>query len=223
MPQYCDSKKLERFWFNWIVARATPQLEIYRPQGLLWTKIVGRVTNGEKLVTKYGRALHNPSDPFRRHCLAIPGNPIWFSTVDGEPSTMLPCTDIITHDFNTSTSTIEQLKSLGYAQELPINISWECMLTDIYNMCNGIGMKFNFSTEDERLDLIHEALQQVASKLLRNKLTYTPGRAPVFNLLTTTIHRIMFSILNKNTRIRKNQIKLAEEYINGRLQTAYIV
>jgi hypothetical protein len=44
-------------------------------------------------------------------------------------------------------------------------------------------------------------------------LKYTPGRAPVFNLLTTTIHRCIFSILSKDTRQKKNFITFADNLV----------
>jgi len=64
MSQYCNSKLLERNWFNWLLSSAVPGLESYRRCGLLFTKILGGV-DGNK-------GLPDPCFPRRYHCLALP-------------------------------------------------------------------------------------------------------------------------------------------------------
>jgi len=79
-------------------------------------------------------------------------------------------------------------------------------------------MKFRLG-EDEQLDLASDALLQVTNKLVSGKLVYMPGRAPVFNLLTTTTYRIMYSIMNKKNSQRNGIRKLVEDAAAGILPT----
>ena len=118
------------------------------------------------------------------------------------------------HNLNNPLSQYENLPHIevnGYFREVPKDVSWHAMLEDINNICLGIAMKFNQPTEEEKLDLSNEALLQVTKKLVAGKLVYKPGKAPVFNLLTTTIHRCMFSIMNRRTNRKQGQARLLEE------------
>jgi hypothetical protein len=76
-------------------------------------------------------------------------------------------------------------------------------------------------SEEEHLDFSNEALLQVTNKLKMRKLVYTPGRAPVFNLLTTTIHRCMFSIMNRRKTQKNGLYKLMEDMKAGALPDSY--
>jgi len=96
-------------------------------------------------------------------------------------------------------------------------VSWHAMLRDIDKMCQGIAMKFKQPTDEERLDLANEALLQVTNKLVKGKLVYIPGKAPVFNLLTTTIHRCMYSIMNRRSNRKQGQARLLEAAQAGTL------
>jgi DNA-directed RNA polymerase specialized sigma24 family protein len=107
----------------------------------------------------------------------------------------------------------EQIVQQGYYLEPPMSQSWQAMLEDIAKMCYGIASKFNQQSAEETDNLASEALVQVISKIARGRLRYTPGRAPVFNLLTTTIHRCIYSILSKDTRQRKNFTSFADNLI----------
>ena len=53
----------------------------------------------------------------------------------------------------------------------------------------------------------------MASKLKRGRLKYMPGRAPVFNLLTTTIHRCIYSALSKDKRQHRNLVALTDNLL----------
>jgi len=110
---------------------------------------------------------------------------------------------------------VPQLRVLGYRLEVPTTTSWDAMIKDVELICKGVARKFNPPTEEERDNLAHEALSQVMAKLARRKLTYTPGMAPVFNLFTTTIHRCMYSIKNRDTKHRRNTTKLASDLRAG--------
>ena len=242
MAKYCDSNELELNWHHWLLATSVPVLEPYRVLGLLWTKILGVVRDKESTAIIGPKGTYpDPLYPERAHCLAL-GTPIFFGSKNGIPGTkaftvvdnkkkelprdfLPPLTDLtllsnspvhnLTNTFHQLDVTIPDLVINGYVRELPFSVTWHAMLSAIGLMCHGISMKFNLRSEDDQLDLAHDALMQVSNKLVSRKLVYTPGRAPVFNLLTTTIHRCMFSTLNKITKQRKNTHRLAEELQAG--------
>ena len=91
--------------------------------------------------------------------------------------------------------------------------SWERLLDQIYLMCIGISMKFRHRNDEERSELAHEAFVQTINKIKSGHLTFD-DRAPVFNLLTTTIFRHMYSIKNKDTRRRMSHVKLVTKTLS---------
>lgn len=214
MAKYCDSAKLEENWFYWLLAVDSPELDVFRAHGVLWTKVLGHVDgkNGAKLV--------NPSHPEREHCLAIK-NPVSFRTTDGKvqmargwahDEVWTSVNNIVTDDGISA-----QLESQGFLKERTTDQTWHSMLTDINNMCMGIATRFRQASEEETFDLANEALSLVTQKLIRRKLVYIPGKAPVFNLLTTTIYRCIYSILNKRKNQREGFQKLVDSMQSGRV------
>lgn len=227
MAQYCDTKKLEKVWFNWLLAKATPCLDSYRKAGMLYTKTIGLVPDPENTsipLVKNGKTFPDPVHPIRAHCILL-RHPYFFTSFGGkvqeyaseihaesngnyniEPK-LIQDIDITKRENKLKKSAIPRqqiismLENDGYILENDVTDNWNNLLTDINKICLGIATKFHQKTSEEMNDLANEALIQVLNKLVSNKLVYTPGRAPVFNLLTTTIHRCMFSIMNK----RKNQ------------------
>jgi len=115
------------------------------------------------------------------------------------------------------TSIIPRLKEKGFEQELPTHVTWHAMLEDISNMCQGIATKFKPPSEEEHMELSQAALLEVVKKLSNRKLVYIPGKAPVFNLLTTTIFRCMYSIQNKKKTTREGLKKLQVAMAAGTL------
>ncbi len=209
MARYCDTDVLEKNWYNWLIAQATPCLDNYRNAGLLMTKIIAKVTL---------RPDHTPNpfwgypdDPRRSHVIVV-DRPVYCNSYNGRcdkprtftgsrPSTcQLPPTISIPNG-----GIVDKMLSQGYVLEQPIRPAWDAILIDVQNICKGISLKFNLPSEDHRDDLAGEAFLQVTNKIKNCKLVYTPGLAPVFNLLTTTIHRVMFSLLNKSTKERENR------------------
>jgi hypothetical protein len=231
MPQYCDSKVLERNWFLWLISTSVPELEDFRERGLLWTKIIGRVDGNPKYL--------DPLYQVRAHCIALP-NPFYFNSYDGKVAATLNATiggkkvkwplskvrkalDLKSNakvhglgdPFVQQDKIIPDLESNGYMKESPSESTWHFMLEDVSKICRGISTKFNLPSEEEQVDLSEDALLQVVNKLIARKLVYTPGRAPVFNLLTTTIHRCMYSIMNKRNKQKQNMFKLASDLQSG--------
>lgn len=188
MAKYCNSEILERNWFEWLVARGVPILEPYREAGTLWTKVIGRVGNGN---TEIQRA--DPNYAVRWHYIA--------------PLRLCTCENVIVWVWCRE---IMDPISVGYFRERPVGRSWQAMMEDIYAMCRGIASRFKQPTDEARDNLANEAAIQVASKLQRGKLSYTPGQAPVFNLLTTTIHRCIYSALSKEGRHKRRCVPLTD-------------
>lgn len=242
MSKYCDSKVLEKNWYDWLVASAVPSLECYRSLGLLWTKVLGEIKDkcGETLV-KNGKTFTDPCHPERLHCIALP-TPIYFKShhnnaprkgtvfVEGKPQgidleevdqELSLLSDSWLHRLDnpliTQLEVIPSLVKKGYQLEQPTEVSWHAILQDVNNMCRGIATKFNPPSEEEHMELTHDALLQVTNKLVKRKLVFTPGRAPVFNLLTTTIYRCMYSIKNKCRNQRNGMHKLLADMQAGTL------
>ncbi len=246
MGQYCDSNKLEKNWFYWLLSSSVPGLEYLRTKRLLWTKVIGQAKDGEgNVILKHGKTLPDAMYSIRLHCIAT-SNPIFFTTEDGVVPTRgtihidneksecdLPTEDDLSllsesaaHNldgdiFKQYDEVIPKIVMDGYILELPTNDTWHSMLEDINRMCQGIAIKFNLQSEEEHLDFSNEALLQVMNKLMNKKLVYTPGRAPVFNLLTTTIHRCMFSIMNRRKTQKNGLYKLIDEMKAGSLPDSH--
>jgi hypothetical protein len=220
MPKYCDSAVLESNWFEWIIAEAVPTLEPYRELGKLWTKVIGKVADEDnKIIRKWGKPFCDPGYPIRSHCIGL-GRGIFVITNSGKVSSLhtykmrpckLPYESPAEHFINIEPFDATFVEANGYRRERPVKESWDDVLRDIYKMCNGISKRFNMPSDEDRNELANEAALQVIRKLKRGKLVYTPGKAPVFNLLTTTIHRCMYSALSRDQRRARNARAYAEE------------
>lgn len=241
MAQYCDSAKLEQNWFHWLLSSRVPALESYRTLGLLWTKVIGVAKDDEgSPLHRHGKVLPNPSHPVRAHCIAL-AVPIFFNSHDGKVQQQgtifqegkpfrqsLPPADILNllsddglHRLGDPlvqlTEVIPGLQAKGYIKEPPTNTTWHAMLEDVNRICRGISMKFKPRTDEEHAELTNEAITQVMIKLSTYRLVYTPGRAPVFNLLTTTIHRVLYSIMNRRKHQRAGLGRILAEAEAGTL------
>ncbi len=95
--------------------------------------------------------------------------------------------------------------------------AWEQMSIMISLICSGVATKFNPKSPEEYQDHIHDACAQILDKIKSGKLRFTHGKAPVFNLLTTTAFRILFSKMNKQKKHREHQKKYSQEIV----QTKY--
>lgn len=81
--------------------------------------------------------------------------------------------------------------------------SWERLQKMVYDICKGVTVHFNPKTEEEYMELCHETFVLTIEKIKNKKLIFEAGRAPVFNLLTTTIFRHLYSLKNKDNRRRR--------------------
>jgi hypothetical protein len=78
--------------------------------------------------------------------------------------------------------------------------SWKALLDGIYKICYGVAIHFHPKDDDEHNELAHEAFILTVDKIKDGRLKFTPGKAPVFNLLTTTVFRHLYSKMNKDSR-----------------------
>ena len=81
--------------------------------------------------------------------------------------------------------------------------SWERLQQDVYKICQGVAVRFNPKDEEEHMERSHHTFALTIEKIRNRKLVFEAGRAPVFNLLTTTIFRHLYSLMNKNNRRKK--------------------
>lgn len=91
--------------------------------------------------------------------------------------------------------------------------AWDEVSDRIYKMCLGIATKFNPKDEEEYNEHVHDAWTQTMDKIRSGKLRFIRGKAPVFNLITTTVFRILYSKMNKQKKQREHQKKYATQYI----------
>lgn len=81
--------------------------------------------------------------------------------------------------------------------------AWERLQSDIYKICEGVAVHFNPKNAEEHMELVHETFVPTIAKIRDKRLIFEPGRAPVFNFLTTTIFRHLYSLKNKQNRRKK--------------------
>ncbi len=214
MAHYCNTKILEQNWFNWLIAETTPSLDEYRKVGLLVTKVLpgAKIRPDQKSNPFWGY----PDESRRAHCI-VTDKPVYCNSYNGRCDKpryfvgnrpvacgMPPTSSILNQ------GVLDKMLSLGYVLDQPIKESWDAILIDVQKICVGISMKFNLPSDEAHEELAADAFVQVTNKIKHRKLVFTPGVAPVFNLLTTTIHRIMFSLLNKSTKDKENRAEHAK-------------
>ncbi|MDP1712241.1 MAG: hypothetical protein Q8K86_07270 [Candidatus Nanopelagicaceae bacterium] len=97
----------------------------------------------------------------------------------------------------------------------PNPIDWEHLSLMIYRISEGVATHFNPKDEDEHVEHTHDALTAILHKIKEGKLKFTPGKAPVFNLLTTTAFHILYSKMNKQNRVRRQMERYRENGAAG--------
>jgi hypothetical protein len=201
MGKYCDSEQLELHWFLWLLAENAPALEEHRKLGVLWTR------PKDVVASTFGKHLPSPISRERHYCVVHGSELRFFDHSSG---------DSFDFDLPRQPPTIAEdcLTNWGFVKEIPIADSWRYLGSDISLMCSGIASNFHQSSDD----LAHEAFLQTMTKIKLKKLVYLPGKAPVFNLLTTAITRTCCSVMNQQTRRIKNAMKLHQDIQNGRLK-----
>lgn len=92
-------------------------------------------------------------------------------------------------------------------------VAWEEMNNMIYKICSGIATHFNPKDAEEHEEHAHDAFSQTIEKIKKGKLKFTPGKAPVFNLITTTAFRILYSKMNRLKKQREHHKKYAYQFV----------
>lgn len=193
MAKYCDPRILESVWSKWLVAAEVPSLENVRGTGALWTK------------REDSTLLHwvTTTSPYK---FASHGGNVEICDLNNAIRASFYPLDVVL---------VRQASSDNYQCEVPAQISWDELTAMIYKVCCGVVLNFRPPSGDIRDELIHEAFTHTLTKIQRGRLKFTPGRAPVFNLLTTTIFRIMYSIKNKEKRTRDHRSHLVEQLLDN--------
>jgi len=86
-------------------------------------------------------------------------------------------------------------------------LKWDSLALMVYKICDGVSTHFNPKSEDEKTEHVHDATTAILDKINTGKLRFTAGRAPVFNLLTTTAFHHLYSKMNKENRIKRQMEK----------------
>ena len=93
----------------------------------------------------------------------------------------------------------------------------------VYQICEGVAKKFKPHNEDELRELTHEAFVLTVSKIQDGRLKFTPGRAPVFNLLTTTIFRQLYSLKNRDSRRKRLYERYRDRLIGSKVKDKHLL
>lgn len=213
MAQYCDTKNLERLWFEWAMASGVPSLEPLRQIGALYSRVKPNQIISENDNKVNSQTHKNPWLPLKEHVLILQ-NPMYVTSDSG----------LVNFDVNVinariaSTSTHDELLKNGYHLEPTTEVAWKLLFLEVQKMCEGISRKFS-TDQDIRMEIEQESLVMVIEKLHQRKVRYTPGLAPVFNFLTTAIYRCIFNHLRKNKRSNSQMTEILRRLNDGNLDT----
>ena len=95
--------------------------------------------------------------------------------------------------------------------------AWDEVSDRIFRICSGVATKFNPKTEEDHTEHVHDAWIQTMDKIKCGKLKFTKGKAPVFNLVTTTVFRILYSKMNKQKKQREHHKKYAYLFVQNNM------
>jgi len=94
--------------------------------------------------------------------------------------------------------------------------SWDALSCGVYKICQGVARNFRPRDEEEHCELAQDAFSATITKINNGKLTFEPGRAPVFNLLTTAIRYHLLNVKNRDKRRRDHLAKYRERLLSRR-------
>ena len=206
MARYCDSKQLERFWFEWAMASGVPALEPLRHVGVIYSRV-----KLDQIVADGTQTCKDPWLPLKEHCLIL-SDPCFVTSDNGTVNLDINESEVRVANAKTHQALLED----NYYLEPTESTAWEKLVLEVRKMCEGISRKF--STDPHiREEIEHEAIVMIIEKIRLKKIKYAPGRAPVFNFLTTAIHRCIYNHLRKTNRANKQMHDLQERMVNGGL------
>ena len=209
MARYCDSKELERFWFEWAMASSTPNFEPLRQVGAIYSRV-----KPDQIVTQKTQTCKNPWLPLKEHFLVL-FDPVHVTSEAGDVNFDLERIQVRVADRVTH----QRLLDDGYYLEPTESYAWERLFLEVKKMCEGISRKFSVEP-DSRMEIEQEGLVMIIDKIRNKKIRYEPGLAPVFNFLTTAIHRCIYNHLRKSTRYSKQMHELRERMDKGHLDVS---
>jgi hypothetical protein len=99
-------------------------------------------------------------------------------------------------------STYNETQDSNYYEKL-------CML--IYKIAEGVSRKFYPNTDEEHQELTNQAYVMAMDKINRGVLKFKPGKAPVFNLVTTAIYNLLYSYKTSEKKKAEKIKKYAKE------------
>lgn len=193
------------------MAVTVPSLEPFRTLGVLYSRVCP-----SQIVTHGPMTHNNPWLPVKEHYLP-------FSTI--RPISVTSVGGVVNVDFNTfeiygtDNVTHQRLLNDGFILENKSSASWSVLCLEVQKLCEGISRKF-FTDDDARKEVEHEAFAMVIAKIKLLKLKFMPGKAPVFNFLTTAIYRCIYNYLRKVNRYKKQMVDLQNRLANGDLDTS---
>lgn len=94
--------------------------------------------------------------------------------------------------------------------------NWNKMSGMLYLICLGKAKTFKPRNDDEHTNLANEAAIKLFEKIKTGKLKFNPtctGGSPVFNLVTTTVGRLLCSYKNNDKRRRNNHCKYVRHIV----------
>lgn len=187
---YCDSKELESFWAIWLYSLRTPHLDKFRESGLFATKVIDENSSSHVILSK---------------------NPIIF---ESDVNNISADNETIFKSILSGNDLCLISKYSNYNLDTSVIDNWKRFTLEILNICDGVSKKFYPKTKDEKDNLVQEAFAYTLKKIERGSLNYIPGKASVFNLLTTAIYRIMCTIKNKQNKIRNRHMQIIDKIID---------
>jgi len=93
--------------------------------------------------------------------------------------------------------------------------SWRELSQGVYKVCGGVVTQFHPRSEDEQNELVHHAFVLTMTKIKDRRLIFTPGRAPVFNFLTTAIFRCLYSLKTTEKRRKMKLVRYGQQAIQN--------
>ncbi len=215
---YVDSTELECIWSDWIAATMAPTLEPYRELRALWVRETG--------------GIEGTSGPVQgNHCIVIGETLIYFEVdqhvviagsikTDQGSSCKLPLEVSLDDQLKYVHLTGEIAPPPGYRCVPTAKQAWGELIGKISLICDGVLKKLGVRM-DIRDDIASDVMLLVIRKLRQGKLRFEPGKAPVFNLLTTTLMNCASSCLAKENRVTSNKHKLVDGLVNGSIPPIY--
>ena len=89
---------------------------------------------------------------------------------------------------------------------------WTQMANMIYKICEGVTRQFH-PKPDDYIEHVHDAATQTLEKIRTKKLIFIRGKAPVFNLITTTVFRILYSKMNKLKKQKEHNRRYIYDFV----------